>query len=40
LREELIPLLMEKEPTPCLPLLSQWNALPFLIPNLKWEKSH
>jgi len=40
LREELIPLLMEKDPRPAFRLLSQWGALAFLIPNLKWEKSH
>ena len=40
LREELIPLLMEKDPRPAFRLLSQWGALPYLIPNLKWEKSH
>jgi len=40
LREELIPLLMEKDPRPAFQLLSQWGALSFLIPNLKWEKSH
>jgi tRNA nucleotidyltransferase (CCA-adding enzyme) len=40
LREELIPLLMEKDPRPAFRLLSQWGALPFLVPNLKWEKSH
>lgn len=40
LREELIPLLMEKDPRPAFRLLSQWGALSFLIPNLKWEKSH
>jgi tRNA nucleotidyltransferase (CCA-adding enzyme) len=40
LREELIPLLMEKDPRPALRLLSEWNALSFLVPNLKWEKSH
>jgi tRNA nucleotidyltransferase (CCA-adding enzyme) len=40
LREELIPLLMEKDPRPAFRLLSQWAALSFLVPNLKWEKSH
>jgi len=40
LREELIPLLMEKDPRPAFRLLSQWGTLPFLVPNLKWEKSH
>jgi len=35
LREELIPLLDGKRPTPAFRLLSQWNALAFLIPNLK-----
>ena len=40
LREELIPLLMEKDPRPAFRLLSQWSALSFLVPNLKWEKSH
>jgi len=40
LREELIPLLMEKDPRPAFRLLSQWGALTFLVPNLKWEKSH
>jgi len=40
LREELIPLLMEKDPRPAFRLLSDWGALTFLIPNLKWEKSH
>jgi tRNA nucleotidyltransferase (CCA-adding enzyme) len=40
LREELIPLLMEKDPRPALRLLSQWGGLSFLVPNLKWEKSH
>jgi tRNA nucleotidyltransferase/poly(A) polymerase len=40
LREELVPLLMEKDPRPAFRLLSQWGALPFLVPNLKWEKSH
>lgn len=40
LREELIPLLMESDPRPAFRLLSQWGALSFLIPNLKWEKSH
>jgi tRNA nucleotidyltransferase (CCA-adding enzyme) len=40
LREELIPLLMEKDPRPAFRLLSQWGALTALIPNLKWEKSH
>ena len=40
LREELIPLLMEKDPRPAFRLLSQWGGLTFLIPNLKWEKSH
>jgi len=40
LREELIPLLMEKDPRPAFRLLSQWGALSFLVPNLKWEKSH
>ncbi|MFA5975666.1 MAG: hypothetical protein WC859_05805 [Elusimicrobiota bacterium] len=39
-REELIPLLMEKDPCPAFRLLAQWGALSFLIPNLKWEKSH
>ncbi|OGR93374.1 MAG: hypothetical protein A2992_06215 [Elusimicrobia bacterium RIFCSPLOWO2_01_FULL_59_12] len=40
LREELVPLLMEKDPRPSFRLLSQWGALALLIPNLKWEKSH
>ncbi len=40
LREELIPLLMEADPRPAFRLLSQWQALSFLVPNLKWEKSH
>jgi tRNA nucleotidyltransferase (CCA-adding enzyme) len=40
LREELVPLLMEKDPRPAFRLLAQWNSLSFLIPNLKWEKSH
>jgi len=40
LREELIPLLMEPDPRPSFRLLSQWGALSFLIPNLRWEKSH
>jgi tRNA nucleotidyltransferase (CCA-adding enzyme) len=40
LREELIPLLMEKDPRPAFRLLAQWGALSYLIPNLKWEKSH
>lgn len=40
LREELIPLLMEKDPRPAFRLLAQWGALNSLIPNLKWEKSH
>jgi tRNA nucleotidyltransferase (CCA-adding enzyme) len=40
LREELIPLLMEKDPRPAFRLLSEWGALATLIPNLKWEKSH
>jgi tRNA nucleotidyltransferase (CCA-adding enzyme) len=40
LREELIPLLMERDPRPAFHLLSQWGALSFLVPNLKWEKSH
>ncbi len=40
LREELIPLLMEKDPRPAFKLLSQWGALAFLVPHLKWEKSH
>jgi tRNA nucleotidyltransferase (CCA-adding enzyme) len=40
LREELVPLLMEKDPRPAFELLSQWGALSFLVPNLKWEKSH
>jgi len=40
LREELIPLLMEKDPRPAFRLLAQWSALTFLVPNLKWEKSH
>ncbi len=40
LREELVPLLMEKDPRPAFRLLAQWGALAYLIPNLKWEKSH
>ncbi len=40
LREELLPLLAEKDPRPSFRLLSEWGALSFLIPNLKWEKSH
>ena len=40
LREELIPILMETDPRPAFRLLSQWGALSFLVPNLKWEKSH
>jgi tRNA nucleotidyltransferase (CCA-adding enzyme) len=40
LREELLPLLMENDPRPAFRLLHQWGALTFLIPNLKWEKSH
>jgi tRNA nucleotidyltransferase (CCA-adding enzyme) len=40
LREELIPLLMEKDPRPAFRLLGEWGALGFLVPNLKWEKSH
>ena len=40
LREELIPALMEKDPRPALRLLCEWGALSYLIPNLKWEKSH
>ncbi len=40
LREELIPLLQEKDPRPPLRLLSQWGALSFLVPHLKWERSH
>ncbi len=40
LREELIPLLLEKDPRAALDLLSQWGALTFLIPNLKWTKAH
>ncbi len=40
LREELIPLLMEEDPRPMFRLLSQWGALSFLVPNLKWEKTH
>lgn len=40
LREELIPILMETDPRPAFRLLSQWGALSFLLPNLKWEKSH
>lgn len=40
LREELIPLLMEVDPRDTFELLSRWGALSFLVPNLKWEKSH
>ncbi len=40
LREELVPLLMERDPRPAFRVLSQWGALSFLVPNLKWEKSH
>lgn len=40
LREELIPLLTEKDPRPAFRLLARWGGLSFLIPNLKWEKSH
>src|SRR5262249_9423539 len=40
LREELIPLLLERDPRPAFKLLSQWGALSFLVPNLKWEKCH
>lgn len=40
LREELVPILMEKDPRPAFRWLAQWNALSFLIPNLRWEKSH
>ena len=40
LREELIPILMEEDPRPAFRLLSQWGALSFLVPNLKWEKCH
>jgi tRNA nucleotidyltransferase (CCA-adding enzyme) len=40
LREELTPLLMERDPRPALRLLSDWGVLGFLIPNVKWEKSH
>jgi tRNA nucleotidyltransferase (CCA-adding enzyme) len=40
LREELTPLLLERDPRPAFRLLSQWGALSFLVPNLKWEKSH
>jgi tRNA nucleotidyltransferase (CCA-adding enzyme) len=40
LREELIPILNEKDPRPALSLLSDWGALSFLIPHLRWEKSH
>jgi tRNA nucleotidyltransferase (CCA-adding enzyme) len=40
LREELIPLMLEKDPRPAFEMLSQWGALTCLIPNLKWEKSH
>lgn len=39
-REELVPLLSEHDPRPAFRLLSEWNALGFLVPNLKWEKSH
>ncbi|HVO33249.1 MAG TPA: hypothetical protein VMU17_04980, partial [Elusimicrobiota bacterium] len=40
LREELIPILMEDDPRPAFRLLAEWSALTFLIPNLKWEKTH
>ena len=40
IREELIPLLLEKDPRPAFQLLSSWGALPSLISNLHWEKSH
>jgi tRNA nucleotidyltransferase (CCA-adding enzyme) len=40
LREELIPLLMEKDPRPAFRLLDQWEALSYFVPNLQWEKSH
>lgn len=39
-REELVPLLMEKDPRPAFEHLAEWNVLSFLVPNLKWEKSH
>ncbi len=40
LREELVPILMEKDPRSALRLLAHWGALNALLPNLKWEKSH
>ena len=40
LREELAPILQEADPRPALALLSDWGALTFLIPHLRWEKSH
>ena len=40
LREELIPLLQEADPRPAFALLCDWGALTFLIPHLRWEKSH
>lgn len=40
IREELIPLVMEKDPRPAFHLLVQWGALGFLVPNFTWEKSH
>ena len=40
LREELVPLLQEADPRTALALLCEWGALTFLIPHLRWEKSH
>ena len=40
LREELVPILNEADPRAALGLLSDWGALSFLIPHLKWEKAH
>jgi tRNA nucleotidyltransferase (CCA-adding enzyme) len=40
LREELVPLLLEEDPRQAFRLLSKWSALAFLIPSLKWQRSH
>jgi tRNA nucleotidyltransferase (CCA-adding enzyme) len=40
LREELIPILLEKDPRPALHLLCEWGVLSYLVPSLTCQKSH
>jgi tRNA nucleotidyltransferase (CCA-adding enzyme) len=40
LREELLQILMEEDPRHAFRLLDEWGTLLFLVPHLKWSKSH